>query len=106
MCLELADNDGDGFCRDRKAKPDRAAVRREDNRSDSKDGSVYRQQRAAGVTTIDRGISLEEINVRVVFQSAAARGDDAGRDRLAKSEGIADGYDGVAYQGLVRGSQL
>jgi len=40
-------------------------------------------KRAAGVAPIDGSVGLKEINVRIVLEGAAARGDDAGSDSLA-----------------------
>jgi hypothetical protein len=54
-------------------------------------------QRAAGVAEVDGGVGLDEVLEGGHAQPAAAGGaDDPGGDRLAETERVADGQDGVA----------
>ena len=52
--------------------------------------------RAARIAAIDRRVDLQEIVIGAGADVAAARRDDAGRDRAAEAEGIADGDHPVA----------
>ena len=47
-------------------------------------------------------IGLQEVVVLAGVDVAGARGNDAGADRTAEAEGIADGNDPLADAGLVR----
>ena len=57
--------------------------------------AVHVEERAAGVAAVDRGVGLDEVVV-AALQRAVARRDDAGGDREALAERVADGEHPVA----------
>ena len=56
---------------------------------------VHVEERPAGVAAVDRGVGLDEVVV-AALQRAVARRDDAGGDREALAERVADGQHPVA----------
>lgn len=46
---------------------------------------------------VDSGIGLQEIDVGIIVQRSAAGRDNAGGDRLAEAEGVADCENGVSH---------
>ena len=89
------------------AKPMPCALR-VDHRVDADDAAFDVEQRPAGVAGIDRGVGLDEIGegaARFLRRNGTAEGgDDAGGDRAAEAERIADGDDGLADQQVGRRS--
>ena len=77
--------------RHRKADADVAAARRDDRRVDADQFAPQVDQAAAGITGIDRCIGLDEIFIAMLAKSSPPQcADEAGRDGLAETEGIAD----------------
>src|SRR5580658_5243902 len=71
--------------------------------------AVHVQQRAAGVAGIDGSIRLDkvlELPGRTLVDGAVLGRDDAGRNRLRKGEGAADGFHPVAHLRHVRVAEL
>src|SRR4051812_46090417 len=87
---ELIDHGGDRLGRHGETKTDRAAGRRDDQRVDAHDLALEIEQRAAGIAAVDRGVGLDVAVVGSLADVAVARRDDAGRDRTAEAEGVAD----------------
>src|SRR4051812_47773139 len=88
--LQLLDDGGNRLRGHGKAEADRAAGRRDDQRVDADDLAFEVEQRAAGIAAIDRGVGLDVAVIRTLADVAVARRDDAGRDRAAEAEGVAD----------------
>ncbi len=68
--------------------------------------AAHVEQRAAGIAAVDGGIGLDEVVERPLADVPPAGGDDAGGDRAAKAEGIADGDHPIAYLGGVGIAEL
>ncbi len=90
------------------ADPDVAAAPRRDDRGvDADELAVERDQRAARIAGVDRGVGLDEVLVAFrVDPRPPERRDDAARHGLAEAEGIADGDDEIAHQqflGIAKG---
>src|SRR3954469_13120330 len=98
---QLLDHRHGGRGRHRKADADRAAGRRQDRRVDADHLAVHVEQRSARVAFVDRGVGLDVVVIRAGLDVPAARRDDAGRDRAAEAERIADRDDPVARPHLV-----
>src|SRR3954462_2711496 len=77
--------------RNRKADPNIAAALRENGRVDPDQPAIQRDQRAARVARVDGSVRLDEVLVTGPGPRPRTpkRRDDAGRDGLAKAEGIA-----------------
>src|SRR5690606_27630304 len=99
---QLADDANRKLRRDREANADRATGGRDDRRIDADDLAVHVEQRATRITAVDRGVSLDEVVIRAGINVAAARRDNADRNRAAKAERIADRHDPVADANLRR----
>ena len=69
---------------------DVAARRREDRGVDADHLAVEVEGRAAGIAAVHRRVDLDEVVVGAGADVAAAGRDDAGRDRAAEAERIAD----------------
>ena len=82
--------------RNREGDADVAARGREDRRVDADHLAVEVEGRAAGVAAVDRRVDLHEVVIGAGADVAAEGRDDAGRDRAAEAEGIADRDDPVA----------
>src|SRR5262249_44730525 len=75
-----------------------AARARKDRRVDADQLAARVDERASRIAGVDRSVGLDEVFVVFNAQVAAPRrADDAHRNRLADTEGIADGKDDVAY---------
>src|SRR6201999_2098144 len=88
--LQLVDDDGYRLRWNRKAETNRTAGRRDDQRVDADDFAFEVEQRAAGIAAVDGGVGLDVVVVRSLADVAVARRDDAGRDRAAEAERVAD----------------
>ena len=88
---ELGDHGLDGVRRDGEAHAHRAAVRRVDGRVHPDHLALEVEQRAAGVAAVDRGVGLDEVDVRAGGDVAGHGRDDAAGDGAAEAEGVADG---------------
>ena len=64
--------------------------RRDDQRVDADDFAIEVEQRPAGIAAVDGGVGLDVVVVGALADVAVARRDDAGRDRAAEAERIAD----------------
>ena len=64
------------------------------------------EQRPAGIAAIDGGVGLDVVVVRARIDVAVARRDDAGGDRAAEAERIADGDHPFAEPQLVGIAEL
>ena len=96
LSLKLRDHAFDGVGRNGEGDADRAAGRREDRGVDADHLAVDVEGRAAGIALVDRRVDLDEIVIGAGADVAAAGRDDAGRDRAAQAERIADRQDPVA----------
>src|SRR5690606_3016340 len=104
---ELVDDLADHVARYREADTDIAPRGRQDRAVDALQRAVESDQRAAGVTGIDRCVGLNEVLVALDVDAAAAEGaDDAGRRGLTETERIADGDDEVADVEIVGVAEL
>src|SRR4029453_1078546 len=72
------------------AEADRTAGRRNDQRVDADDLAFEVEQRSAGIAAVDGGVGLDVVVVRSLADVAVARRYDAGRDRAAEAERVAD----------------
>ena len=84
---------------DRKADAGRRARRAVDGGVDADQAAGGIQQRATGITGVDRGIGLDHAADGALVDGldfTVERADDAHRQRLIKTEGIADGVDALA----------
>ena len=86
---------------DREADADVGAGGREDGGVDAQHPAVEREARTARVAAVDGGVDLEEVVVGAVVDVTAARRDDAGGDRRAEAERVADRHHPVADAGPV-----
>src|SRR5690606_20359631 len=83
--------------------PHRAAVAGVDGGVDTEQPPFDIDQRAAGIARIDGGVGLDEVVIGGQAQAVAThRADDALGDRLAETEGVADGQYQIADPRLVR----
>src|SRR5258706_4706514 len=96
VALELIDDPARGVRRNSKAKADAAARRRENRRIDADDLPCRIEERATGVSPVDRGVGLQEIVVGAGVDVAAAAGQDSSCDRAIKAERITDRQNPVA----------
>jgi hypothetical protein len=80
--VDAGDGEGDA---------DIAAGRREDGRVDADHLALRVEGRAAGIAAVHGRVDLQEIVVRSGADVAAFGRDDAGRDRAAEAERVADG---------------
>ncbi len=87
---ELIDHAGHRLRGHRKADADRAARRRDDQRVDADHFAIEIKQRTAGIAAVDGGVGLDVAVVGAGVDVAVARRDDAGGDRAAEAERIAD----------------
>src|SRR3981189_114853 len=87
---ERIDHGGDRLGGHGETKTDRAAGRRDDQCVDAHDLALEVEQRAAGIAAVDRGVGLDVAVVGPLADVAVAARDDAGRDRTAEAEGVAD----------------
>ena len=103
MFLELGDDHLGGLRRDVEADADRAARRREDRGVHADHVAIDVEGRAAGIALVDRRIDLDVVVVGAGADVAPARRDDAGGDRAAQAERIADRDHPIADARLVLG---
>ena len=87
---QLIDHAGHRLRGHRKADADRAAGRRDDQRVDADHFAVEIEQRPAGIAAVDGGVGLDVVVIGTRADIAVARRDDAGGDRAAEAERIAD----------------
>ncbi len=106
VLAQLIDHVDGGVGRHREADADRAAGRRDDRGIDADDLAVEIEQRTAGIAAIDGGVGLDVIVIRSGIDVAVARRDDAGGDRAAETERIADGDDPFAEPQLAGIAEL
>ena len=97
----LGQRRGDG-----EADADGAAGRRVDRGVDADDLAGQVEHRAAGIAAVDRRVGLEEVVIGAGVDVARARRDDAGGDRAAEAERIADRQHPVADPRLVGIAEL
>src|SRR6185295_2721227 len=83
--------------RNREADADAAAGRREDRRVHADDPAADIEGRTAGISAVDWSVDLDVVRIRTTSDIAPQRGDDAGRDRAAEAERIADRDDPIAH---------
>ncbi|KAG1266985.1 hypothetical protein G6F66_014079 [Rhizopus arrhizus] len=84
-----------------------AALRIEAGGIDADQLALQVDQRATGIARVDRRIGLDEVLAAQAADAAATHGrDDAGGDRLAEAERIADGHHEVAHPQLVAVAEL
>ena len=98
---QLIDHRNGGLRRHGKADADRAARRRIDRGIDADHLAVEVEQRSARIAAIDRRVSLDVVVIRAGIDVAIARRDDAGRNRAAEAEWVADGDHPFAEPQLV-----
>ncbi len=96
VLLKLADDGLHGLGRHRKADADRAAGGRDDRGVDADHFAFEIEQRAARVAAIDGGVGLDVVVIGAGIDVAVARRHDAGGDRAAQAERVADGDDPFA----------
>jgi len=94
--FELGQHFLDQIGGDGEADADIAAGLAEDRRVDADHFAAHVDQRAAGITRIDRGVGLNEIVIGPGADLTPLRADDARRHRVIEAEGIADGHDPFA----------
>src|SRR6185369_1063876 len=90
MVLELTDDAGHRFRRDRKRDDDRTTGRREDRRINADHVSFGVEGRTAGVAFVDRGVDLNEVVISTGADIASPGRDNTGGDGTAEAERITD----------------
>ncbi|MNQ61493.1 hypothetical protein D3C85_758080 [compost metagenome] len=99
--LELVGNAHGDVDRNGEGQTHEAAGTGEDLRVDADHLAVQVEQRAAGVTRVDRHVGLDERYIVLVRQAAALGADDTGRHRVVEAEGRTDGQHPAAHLELV-----
>ncbi len=74
---------------------------RDDRGVDADHIAAHIEGRAAGIALVDGGVDLQEIVERSFVDVTAPRRDDAGGDRTAEAERVADSHDPIADARLV-----
>jgi hypothetical protein len=101
LLLELRDELLGEIDGDREADADVAARAAVDGGVDADHLALEVHEGAARVARVDGGVGLNEVVVAALADEATLGADDAGRDRVAQAEGIADREDPVADAQIV-----